>query len=457
MGRPTLRRPPEWGVEPVPPEARTLGFFDLFVLWSSLGVGLLVLAAGAFMLWAFGLSLAEALAVSLVGSIAGSLLLAAAGLPGSRAGVPTMVSLRPIIGRRGSWAPSAFNAFQLLAWAAFELLVMGLAATVIVGKVFGPMTAAVFVPLFGAIVFFLALGGPLAVVRHWLEKFAIWFVYGTTALLASYLVLRLSEGGVDLGARPFPASYAGWPSVLLALDLVIVMPISWWPLVADYNRFGRSPRTSFAATTLGYAAANTAYYALGAALAAFAAVAISGPAYPDFLAAIALLGLGGVPLLIILVDETDNAFANVYSTAVSAQNVAPRTRQALLVAAATGLASVGAIALVAAGQGLGDSFELFLIFIGGVFVPLLGVVVADTLAVRRGGYADEEFVEGAPAFRWGALASWAVGVAVYYAVHEGLLPGRDIMGSTLLAFAAAAALHIVAARLGHRKPAPAPA
>src|SRR5256885_1344176 len=49
FGRPMvrLRRPPEWGVEPVPDSLRILRTFDLFVLWSSLGAGLLVLAAGA--------------------------------------------------------------------------------------------------------------------------------------------------------------------------------------------------------------------------------------------------------------------------------------------------------------------------------------------------------------------------------------------------------------------------
>lgn len=450
MALPRFKRPPEWGVEPVPEGERKLGFLDLFVLWSSLGVGLLVLAAGAFMIWAFGLSLLEAVVVSLVGSVAGSLLLAAAGLPGSRSGVPTMVSLRPIVGRKGSWAPSAFNAFQLLAWAAFELLVMGYAATVIVGEVWGPLTPAFFVPAFGALVFVLALGGPLAVVRHWLEKFAIWIVYGTTAVLAAYVALRLGESSVDLSFRPFGESYAGWPSLLLAFDLVIVMPISWWPLVADYNRFGRSPRTAFAATTAGYTAANTAYYALGAALAAFASVAISGPDYPDFLAAIALLGLGGLPLLIILVDETDNAFANIYSTAVSAQNVAPKLRQAVLVVVATAAAAAGAVALVVAGEGLGGDFELFLLFIGGVFVPLLGVVVADALIVRRAGYASEEFTGTAPDVRWGAVASWAAGVALYYAVYQGVLPGGDVVGSTLPAFAGAVGLHTLLARAGRR-------
>jgi purine-cytosine permease-like protein len=287
------------------------------------------------------------------------------------------------------------------------------------------------------------LGGPLAVVRQWLEKFAIWVVYGTTAVVAVALAIKLGEVGVDLGYRAFPAAYSGWPSVLLALDLVIVMPLSWWPLVSDYNRFGRSPRAAFAATAAGFTATNTAFYVLGAALMAYAAVAIPAG---DFLDAIGVLGLGAFPLLIILVDETDNAFANVYSTAVSVQNLAPRTRQALLVTVATAAASAGAVALVASDEQIGGNYELFLIAIGGFFVPLLGVVVADALVVRRMRYEAHEFAAGAPAVRWPAIAAWAPSVLLYFAINRGLLPGGDLVGATLPSFAAAAALHVALSR-----------
>src|SRR5438132_6416963 len=155
-----LRRPPEWGVDPVPEALRVLGTFDLFVLWSSLGVGLLVLGAGALLVTLLGLTLWETVLVSLAGSIVGSALLAGAARHGSRAGVPTMVSLRPILGRTGSYVPTALNVLQLLGWAAFELLVMGYAAAVVTNNALGPWTAAIFVPIFGAIVAALALGGP---------------------------------------------------------------------------------------------------------------------------------------------------------------------------------------------------------------------------------------------------------------------------------------------------------
>src|SRR5207245_941865 len=309
-----VRRPPEWGVEPVPQGLRILRTFDLFVLWSSLGIGLLVLAAGTLLIgvggFGFGLTLAESAVVALVGSVVGSLMLAAAAHHGSRAGVPTMVSLRPILGRRGSYVATALNVFQLLGWAAFELLVMGIAAATLVGDVFGPPTATLFVPIFGAVVAALALGGPLAVIRAWLERFAIWLVYASTA-------------------------------------------------------------------------------AIGIALVA-------------------------LPLLLLLVDQTDNAFANVYSTAVSIQNLAPKRRQLTFIVGATVIAMAGAAFLWSRGEGIGGGYEWFLFLIGGLFVPLLGVVIADSFVVRRGTYAASEFFDGAPRWRWSAFASWIPGAALYF-------------------------------------------
>ena len=434
-----IRRPPEWGVEPVPERLRTLRAFDLFVLWSSLGVGLLVLVAGTLLVFQ-GLSIAESLAVSLAGSLIGGLMLAGAAHHGSRAGVPTMVSLRPILGRAGSYAPTALNVLQLLGWAAFELLVMGIAAAVITNHVLGPWTAAVFVPVFGAIVAALALGGPLVVVRQWLEKFAIWLVYGSTAAIAVALALR----GIDVTVRPIPSAFSGPASYLLALDLVIVMPISWWPLVSDYNRFARSGRDSAIGTTAGYAVANTAFYVLGVALLAFG---LAQPSPVDFLAAIGLLGLGFLPLLFILVDETDNAFANVYSTAVSLQNLAPRMRQFWTIVAATGIAMAGAAVLLARGEGIGGGYETFLFLIGGLFVPLLGVVIADSFLVRRGGYRPEEFLAGAPRVRWPAFASWIPGIVLYFGIVYALVPGFPPVGATLPSFGLAAGLHVLFAKL----------
>jgi nucleobase:cation symporter-1, NCS1 family len=440
-----LRRPPDWGVEPVPDSLRTLRAFDLFVLWSSLGVGLLVLAAGSLLVTALGLTLWESLLVAVAGSAIGSSLLAGAAHHGSRAGVPTMVSLRPILGRTGSKAPTVLNILQLLGWTAFELLIMGEAAAILTDNAFGPWTAAVFVPIWGAIAVALALGGPLAVVRSWLERFAIWLVYGSTMAIAIALAVR----GLDpnLRAAAVAPAFAGPSSLFLGIDLVVAMPVSWWPLVSDYNRFARSTKASAVGTGLGYTAANTAFYVLGAAL-VFLGITVlrQDPQNPYvFLVTLGALGLGPLPLIAILVDETDNAFADVYSTAVSALNLTPKARQVATIFAAAGIGTAVAGYLVGTGQGIGGSYESFLLLIGGLFIPLLGVVIADSFLVRRGAYAGTEFSDASPRWRWPAFAAWIPGAALYFL----LVLTQQPIGATIPSFGVAAGLHIGFSKIEH--------
>src|SRR3954453_13256479 len=92
---------------PVPPERRALGGLDAFSLWFSLGIGLLVLQAGAFLIP--GLSLGQALGAIVVGTVLGVLLLAAAGMVGAETGLSAMGSLRPALGSRGAAVPTVLN------------------------------------------------------------------------------------------------------------------------------------------------------------------------------------------------------------------------------------------------------------------------------------------------------------------------------------------------------------
>jgi purine-cytosine permease-like protein len=48
---------------------------------------------------------------------------------------------------------------------------------------------------------------------------------------------------------------------LLALDLVVAMPVSWLPLVADYSRLNRS--SGFWSTFTGYFVSNSLFYFIG--------------------------------------------------------------------------------------------------------------------------------------------------------------------------------------------------
>ncbi|HXG07822.1 MAG TPA: cytosine permease, partial [Nitrososphaera sp.] len=157
---------PEWGITPVPQKHRTLGGLDYFILWSSLGVGLLVFSAGSLLSRA---SFVDAILAIIIGSSAGSILLALAGKIGSDHGVPSLVSLRPAFGVRGSYLPAILNITQLVGWTTFEIMIMARAAEMLTGSIipfyFWP-------PIFGIVVASLGISGPLNVVREWLGKFA---------------------------------------------------------------------------------------------------------------------------------------------------------------------------------------------------------------------------------------------------------------------------------------------
>jgi NCS1 family nucleobase:cation symporter-1 len=388
------------GIERVPDRYRVLGFLDYFVLWADLGVGLLVLLAGTALVP--GLGFWEAIAAILVGTIIGNVMLGLAGVVGSDNGIPSMVSLRPSFGQRGSYLPSLLNVVQLVGWGAFELVIMAQASARLTQSVWGVSSYPAWAVVWGVVVVIFALGGPLVVVRQWLEKAGIWIVLVTAAWMALYAV-----GHADL------AALAGKPgdgslSFAQAIDLVVAMPISWLPLVADFNRFAKDSRSSFWGTVSGFAVSNVLFYGLGVLL-------ILVLPTSDLIGSIMSVAFGAAGLALLLGDETDNAFADVYSGAISIKNVLPALPTRALVT------SIGGVCLaIALTVDLG-SFVSFLYLVGSLFTPLFGVLLADYFLLRRRRYESSDLypVDGRGRFRGGinavALIAWACGIATYLA------------------------------------------
>jgi putative hydroxymethylpyrimidine transporter CytX len=401
-----VKLPPEWGTEPVPTEKRVLTSVDYFFLWSSLAVGLLVLQAGGLLVP--GLSTFEAIGIAVLGSLLGSFMLGLAGGLGSKYGIPTMVSLRAVLGLKGSYLPTILNVIQLVGWASFEILIMANSALLITGPFLGAYTVHFWICIFAFWCLLLSIGGPLIVVRQWLEKFAIWLTYGTTIFI-TYVVLTNFP-------RLFTASGDGSLPLTLALDLVIAMPISWWPLISDYNRFSKSEKGAFLGTVAGYTFANSWFYALGALL----VLAYAGQ---TIISAIVSITFGGLALAILLVDETDNGFADIYSGAVSVQNIFPKAKQWKIIVAIT-ILSIFLAALIP--QDWQMAYEGFLLYIGAVFVPLLGVLATDYYIIRKRKYSHEEFYSSANKLRIKPLFSWFVGVLVYFIFYNYTTFGSSI-------------------------------
>jgi nucleobase:cation symporter-1, NCS1 family len=133
-------------------------------------------------------------------------------------------------------------------------------------------------------------------------------------------------------------------------------------------------------------------------------------------AAIAAVAGGSPVLVALLVGESDNAFANIYSSAVSVQNVAPRATQRRLVVV------IGLVAFALALVLSIERYEVFLFLIGSVFVPLFGVFAADYFLLR-GGRFGEAALFAQTGVRWRAMVPWAAGFALYqWCVAPGAMP-----------------------------------
>jgi nucleobase:cation symporter-1, NCS1 family len=388
-----LRETPLWGIEPVPERLRLLGLLDTTLLWLNLGVSLLVLVLPAY----FDLPLGDALAATLVGAVIGNAMLAVAALIGADARVPAMVLQRAPLGRRGSYLATALNVLQCLGWAIFELIVIATAAGLLCDKLFGFEAVWLWKLVFGGIAAALALLGPIGFVRRFVRKFAIWAVLASIAYLAWWIV-----DGANLGAMWSEGGHKG--SFWIAVDTVIAVTVSWAPLAADYTRFSRDRRSAFFGTGVGYLLPTLFQFGFGSILVLSRGV---DPSHPELIL-VAIAG-GGVAaalaLFALTVDETDEAFANVYSTAVSTQNLLPRVSQRALISGAAVVATAGALAIDM------RSYQRFLLLLGAVFVPLLGVLLADWLL--KGAHYTRSDVFDAPAVRPGPIIAWFAGFAVY--------------------------------------------
>src|SRR3954452_20137269 len=383
---------PSRGIQPVPDRLRVLGFVDSFLLWLNLGISLLVLVAASY----FGLSLKQAVAATIVGGLAGNAMLATAALIGADARVPAMVLQRAPLGQRGSWLATGLNVPQCLGWSVFEITIIATAAGALSERVFGFHLVWLWKLVFGAVGLVLALLGPIGFVRRFVRKVGIWVVGASIIYLGVWIVIHGHVGRL-WGEEGSGGSF--WAAV----DLVIALTVSWIPLVADYTRFSRDRRGAFWGVGLGYLIPTLFQFGFGSIL-VLSHPSISGPT--AVLTTVAAGGVGSVlALLALTVDETDEAFANIYSTAVSLQNWFPRASQRALITGVAVLATAVALVLDL------TRYQQFLLLLGAFFVPLFGVLLADWLAAGRH-YSERDIFSG-PAWRPAMIGAWIAGFCVY--------------------------------------------
>lgn len=386
---------------PLRESGRVFGARDHMALWFSLGVGLLVMQIGAYLVPAVGTR--DAMLAILLGSCIGAGLLAWTARVGCESGLASAGLMNATYGSAFARLPVVLNIVQLIGWTTFEIVIMREGTQAIGRQAFGrsldgTLGVVLTTLLWGAVLLALLAGSMVKLVRRFVTRFGLPLVALSLLWLTWQFATRLQAKGLDaFWSRPGDGSMG----MFGALDLVIAMPVSWLPLVADYARHGKRSTGglggAFNGTWIGYVLANIWCYALGVMV-----VSVAEPG-TDLVAALLLAQGGLVALGLILIDELDNAYGDVYSGSVSAHSLQPHwsvRRWGLLLA---GVCLAFALVLPM------HSLEPFLLLLSSVFVPLYGVILG------RLGTGSAPVPVGARRIDIAAAAIWIAGIAVYHA------------------------------------------
>jgi len=368
---------------------RPLRFADQLALWANLGISLFGPLTGALIATTAG-SVGLAMAAIVIGCGLGAILLGASAVIGASTGAPAMASLRGLVGRRGSVVPTLLNIAQNVGWATLEIIVISTAAVAVLGQTWRWP----FVILAGAAATVMAIR-PLGSVRL-LRKIMVWLVLAASVYLFVQVLMQPRQ------SIPQESVLGFWPAV----DLAIAGVISYAPLAADYSRHSQTRKAAFWGASLGYGLAAIAYYALGV----FAVLNLGAS---DVITALVTLPAGAIAIAILLVDEVDEAFANVYSTAMSVHNILPQVDRRIVALL------IGVTATLLAGLLDIGAYQSFLFLVGSVFVPLYAVAAVDFFVVSRRRWD----VSAMSRFRVAPVIAWACGFAAYQLIYPGTVPG----------------------------------
>lgn len=408
------------------PAPRALRLVDQLGMWANLGVSLLGFTGAIYVLYPIkgAIALSAAFAALLVGTVIGTAMVSIAAIPGTVTGSPAMVLLRGLFGARTSWLPTVLNIVQLIGWTTFELVTISTALRQITDAL--PRWGYV---LIGGIVTTALALRPLGWIRV-LRK------YVTVAV-----VVALTYLAVQLLRNPLPSlGHGSWNGFWIAVDSVIGVSVSWVPVAADYTRHSRSVRDTVVGSFVGYSVTQVACYAIG--LIALVTVAKSetgsnGAIFSAFMA----IPVGTLAFAVLAIREIDQSFVDTYSTAVSIQNLRPHWDRRAIALVLGAVATVLALVLDIA------SYQNFLLLIGSVFVPLLGVFAVDWFLVSRRRW---DLSETAPV-RWPMIIPWLLGFVAYQLINPGYIgwwvdfwsrlrwfDPQSWMSASLLSFAVAA-------------------
>ncbi|TCP55036.1 NCS1 nucleoside transporter family [Tamaricihabitans halophyticus] len=428
--RPTYRQPKgveQYGVEPVPASARTVRWLDLFQIIVNvlLNPGLILVGGLAVV---SGLSFWAAVSAQVLGIAIAFIAYTIMSTIGVDYGLPGIVATRATLGIRASkWLLSALRSVASAFWFAFQTIAGALGITAVLEVWLGVDVSVILVSvIFAVLQAVVALFGYRSL-KH-LSRVAFPLKIVILGYLGYLLATHDAPGFSPAEVFSYSGEGNGWQWAIFAV-WTNATAATWFTQItdaADYCRYTSSRKDMW----LGTMGAALLGATVSACFGAYAAAATLGTQANPF-EVIPGLGVGAITLFLVLVvlvlDNWTINVLNLYTGGLALVNMIPRAGRfwatVLIAIAGTALAAVPSVV---------DNFEGYMTALGNVFAPVVGVLVADYLVVKRARLEVPALFE--PAGRYWYVAGvnpialgWILlGAAAYGFVPEELLPTPSI-------------------------------
>ena len=387
-----------FGVDAVPASSRTRGWFSLFVMYAGINICLPMMMMGGIFLP--GLSFKEAIVVGLVGNTVAAAIISLMGYPGADHGLPASVLTRSSLGfPSGTWIASLAITISGVGWFAVQAELAGLAADGVIQRMGGPSAPIFMISIMGALNVVIAVMG-----FSWIQKLASSAV-PALLVLSGLLFWKIASDHpfLELVNR----SGDGSLTFLAGMNIMVSGQFAAAFTSSDLSRYSKDHRSLWLGIWTGIVPVSAFMIGLGA-----LSRLISGEWNPVL--GVQELGLGIPALLLIIFATWTTNDKNLYSGGLALTNVFPGRSRWLhtLVLGVLGTA-LGCFGLT---RYLAD----WLVTLGVIFAPLVGVVIADYFLVRARRPALGDLYEKDGSYRY----TRGVNLAALIAIAAGLIAGR---------------------------------
>ncbi len=388
-----------------------LTFKDFFCLWFGAAISMAEILTGG-LLAPYGFK--NGLLIIIVGHVIGVTVLALGGIIGSRERLPALASTKISFGLYGSYLFSFCNILQLIGWTAVMIISAARSINLISKELWNFDQIHFYCLILGIVILIWILSGKTGFKK--INVLAVSLLFGLTVIL-SMVVFKDSK----LWVPALPLTGPDWG---LGLELNIIMPLSWLPLIADYTRFAKNTKVGFWGGWIGYFIGSSWMYLVGLG----SGIVSNNPDPTNLMLA---TNLGFAALGIVFLATVTTTFLDVYSAGVTFTNIFPRCNEK------TVALIVGGIGTVLAVMAPIEQYQNFLYAIGSIFAPLFAVLLTDYFVLKFGKSIDKALL-----IDWGAITIWVLGIVLYYA----LLQTHFCLGATLPVMIVTGAINLLIKR-----------